>query len=303
MCKTIQYFGGGSYAPSGKLIKISDCVKWAQSNVEWSYKIYLLTMSTVLIKCLFLVVWFVHLDCQDYEDRPKLTTLNGHLILEAAKDKSIYLKVNGAKSGIYVQDMNLLHLSISDSGEEQQSGDSFEKYLSGPNGFLKRLERLENQATSPPASLVQNVTLLMRRVNRLSNRLATLQSQINNRLRDECQSAPCQNGGTCLNLQDGHHCLCPSNWEGRNCDVDVNECRNFAGTDRMEQRVSIDQDHMSVCAFRVGLEYIARGAPRIVLQETLKCVVMALVFLLLAEKASSAYAIKVGRKMPRELLA
>jgi cubilin len=203
--------------------------KIIQFNVDYIHG--LLTMSKILIKCLFLVVWFVHLDCQNYDERPKITTLNGHLILEAAKDKSIHLRINGPKSGIFVQDINLLHLSISNSDEQQQPGDSFEKYLIGPNGFLKRLERLESQRTSPTASVIQNITLLMRRVNRLSNRISILQTQISSRLRDECQSAPCQNGGTCLNLQDGHHCLCPSNWEGLNCDIDVNECRNFAGTD------------------------------------------------------------------------
>uniref|UniRef100_H3C2K1 EGF-like domain-containing protein n=1 Tax=Tetraodon nigroviridis TaxID=99883 RepID=H3C2K1_TETNG len=28
-----------------------------------------------------------------------------------------------------------------------------------------------------------------------------------------CSSNPCRNGGTCLNLLNSYHCLCPSNWE------------------------------------------------------------------------------------------
>uniref|UniRef100_A0A3Q2TAZ9 Cubilin n=1 Tax=Fundulus heteroclitus TaxID=8078 RepID=A0A3Q2TAZ9_FUNHE len=45
-----------------------------------------------------------------------------------------------------------------------------------------------------------------------------------------CSSNPCQNGGTCLNLLNSYHCLCPSNWAGPNCASDVNECQVFSGT-------------------------------------------------------------------------
>lgn len=30
---------------------------------------------------------------------------------------------------------------------------------------------------------------------------------------NECQSGPCQNGGTCEDLYDAYQCHCPSNWE------------------------------------------------------------------------------------------
>jgi jagged-like protein len=34
---------------------------------------------------------------------------------------------------------------------------------------------------------------------------------------DECASAPCQNGGTCVDLVDSFRCICPSGWEGNAC--------------------------------------------------------------------------------------
>lgn len=34
---------------------------------------------------------------------------------------------------------------------------------------------------------------------------------------DECASAPCQNGGTCVNLEDSFKCECPPAWEGNVC--------------------------------------------------------------------------------------
>lgn len=34
---------------------------------------------------------------------------------------------------------------------------------------------------------------------------------------DECASAPCQNGGTCVNQEDAFKCDCPQAWEGNVC--------------------------------------------------------------------------------------
>uniref|UniRef100_A0A669EKT9 Cubilin n=1 Tax=Oreochromis niloticus TaxID=8128 RepID=A0A669EKT9_ORENI len=48
--------------------------------------------------------------------------------------------------------------------------------------------------------------------------------------RVSCSSNPCQNGGTCLNLLNSYHCICPSNWGGPNCATDVNECQVYSGT-------------------------------------------------------------------------
>nr|CAD7455080.1 unnamed protein product [Timema tahoe] len=59
--------------------------------------------------------------------------------------------------------------------------------------------------------------------------------------RNECGSSPCLNGGTCEDKYSGFICRCPPNWEvssssivnysGPRCDMDVNECARFAGTD------------------------------------------------------------------------
>uniref|UniRef100_A0A3B3VLV2 Protein jagged-2-like n=1 Tax=Poecilia latipinna TaxID=48699 RepID=A0A3B3VLV2_9TELE len=41
---------------------------------------------------------------------------------------------------------------------------------------------------------------------------------------DECASAPCAHGGTCIDMENGFECLCPVQWTGKTCQIDINEC-------------------------------------------------------------------------------
>uniref|UniRef100_A0A3Q3W0B5 Cubilin n=1 Tax=Mola mola TaxID=94237 RepID=A0A3Q3W0B5_MOLML len=62
----------------------------------------------------------------------------------------------------------------------------------------------------------------------ITNKLNQLDSRVVQKT--SCSSNPCQNGGTCLNLLNSYHCVCPSNWAGPNCATDVDECREYSGT-------------------------------------------------------------------------
>lgn len=71
-------------------------------------------------------------------------------------------------------------------------------------------------------------------------------------LENECQSNPCQNGGTCEDLYDAYQCHCPSNWEVRECRA-PGLCRHFAGIiyyggfrDRIVWRTSMNVQDFSV---------------------------------------------------------
>ncbi|XP_050561143.1 cubilin-like [Spodoptera frugiperda] len=188
-------------------------------------------MTSTLGKWLLLaVLCFVPLDGEIYQDRPKIKTSGGDLILEPALDKNIYLRPNGLKSNIFIGDINILKAKFSDDGTQYQPTTNDIPFNS-LNSILQRLDKLENKDTALPSDLLFNITLIWRRVNNIHRKVLSLQSQLESRNRDECESHPCEHGGTCLNLANGYHCLCPPNWEGRDCDVDVNECRNFAGTD------------------------------------------------------------------------
>uniref|UniRef100_A0A0M3ING7 Cubilin n=1 Tax=Ascaris lumbricoides TaxID=6252 RepID=A0A0M3ING7_ASCLU len=48
--------------------------------------------------------------------------------------------------------------------------------------------------------------------------------------KDECAEAPCQNGGTCVDLYNKFLCICPSSYEGAVCESRVDECALYEGT-------------------------------------------------------------------------
>uniref|UniRef100_A0A8C0FEB1 Cubilin n=1 Tax=Bubo bubo TaxID=30461 RepID=A0A8C0FEB1_BUBBB len=64
----------------------------------------------------------------------------------------------------------------------------------------------------------------------VSQQVALLTSKVSHALVKACSSNPCKNSGTCVNSLDGFFCLCPSNWQGPLCSVDVNECQIYSGT-------------------------------------------------------------------------
>jgi len=35
---------------------------------------------------------------------------------------------------------------------------------------------------------------------------------------DECQSSPCLNGATCVDLENGYRCQCAEGWQGDTCE-------------------------------------------------------------------------------------
>uniref|UniRef100_A0A182INM1 Uncharacterized protein n=1 Tax=Anopheles atroparvus TaxID=41427 RepID=A0A182INM1_ANOAO len=180
------------------------------------------------------------------DDQAKIFATNGHIIFESAQDKNItfYMKGSGHLNigGISVDQMLPTLSKMLVDGRPGPDGQAFlpggnvaeqvqllAAYVSGPFGLIKRVVALEQQSSSSNATQTPpRIGALARRVKAVETKLAALMTSL---LVNRCASGPCQNGGTCLSSYDAFQCLCPSNWEGPTCNVDVNECARFAGTE------------------------------------------------------------------------
>lgn len=99
------------------------------------------------------------------------------------------------------------------------------------NDIRSRLTTLENNdSTSNRRNRNQN-----RAIRRVRNRVSDLEENVQSLqqllTQNECNSNPCRNGGSCVDRYNGFFCQCPPAWKGAFCDVDVNECSEYAGTD------------------------------------------------------------------------
>nr|CAD7261777.1 unnamed protein product [Timema shepardi] len=176
--------------------------------------------------------------------RPRIVTEHGHLYLISGENRNITLRTSG-RGYVNLNDENLVQLSsmarnASETVERirrnvlvtfQQSLSDLRSTLNGRQGIARRVAVIEASINngsigagrgSPAAGGGgAGLTTLERQVRQIVNLLN----------RNECGSSPCLNGGTCEDKYSGFICRCPPNWEGPRCDIDVNECARFAGTD------------------------------------------------------------------------
>ncbi|XP_076766726.1 cubilin [Xylocopa sonorina] len=199
-----------------------------------------------LLTCLgFCAAWM--------DDRPVLESRDGNLFISAAKDRNITLKVLG-DGYVNVNKINLLHVATAAESatrlierwktgylaEVESNVQRLTQIVEGPDGLEKRINMMrgfgDGNTTLPPGIWSRNdstmmsfkIRMLNQRVRRVEEKVKSIELKLTY---NECLSNPCLNGGTCQDLYEGYQCHCPSNWEGPNCVVDVNECVRLLGTD------------------------------------------------------------------------
>ncbi|KAG5868452.1 hypothetical protein JTB14_037841 [Gonioctena quinquepunctata] len=171
---------------------------------------------------------------KNYDQRPRIYTLDGHLRISAAPYRNISFSTTGGTSGVSINNVDI----VTTLNKAQQATRLLENYQRSLSIYSERLENLEQRPIDP--ILLTNSTnstnivtsLSFRRLNRrvlmINMEIRSLESLL---YKDECTSNPCHNGGTCQDMFNDFICQCPQGWEGPDCSVDVNECSRFAGTD------------------------------------------------------------------------
>ncbi|XP_050435751.1 cubilin [Adelges cooleyi] len=183
-----------------------------------------------------------------YSNQPRFRSENGHLFIESATNHNISLVTKG--QGYVNMNGENLHHVISLAREAWDTVESFRAndlqvfaeslknlaaLLEGPRSLTNRLTSLEMHFfNSTPTTgtakgkEVGNPVKFGMRLSNLEKKVSNLVSLLSV---SECLSNPCQNGGTCLDQYNGFQCNCPQNWQGRLCEIDVDECVRFMHTE------------------------------------------------------------------------
>lgn len=66
---------------------------------------------------------------------------------------------------------------------------------------------------------------------------------------DECESSPCKNGATCVDLVNNYQCNCAAGFSGPNCEIDIDECAN---SPCQNGGICIDKINEFYCACEAG---------------------------------------------------
>lgn len=184
-------------------------------------------------------------------DRPRIATRNGHLTIQAGQDKNIEFQTKGSRGSVVINGHKLDQLlelakafSKSSKGDaKSKNGTNYETLLNSVYSSGERISRLERdfvQLQTRLTELTERNKRLSRKLGRRSQALKKIAKQQDDILvklkRNDCLDpdsgqARCKNGATCIDAFDGFKCLCPDNWEGASCEIDVDECAKYRGTE------------------------------------------------------------------------
>ncbi|XP_071787824.1 cubilin-like isoform X2 [Asterias amurensis] len=165
----------------------------------------------------------------DVSNQPKMVTDQGHLTFQTGDNHNITFKTSGS-GRVVMGDYDLL--AVVDMVKDNAAAIKDLNNGETPDNVQQQLDQINADLTA----LQSRVTALEGTGSgNLDTRVATLEQQVqtltNNLNLNECQTNPCQHGGTCVNLYQGYQCRCVPGWTGTTCSDDVNECATISGTE------------------------------------------------------------------------
>jgi len=200
-----------------------------------------------------------------FAGRPRISSRNGHLIIESSQDKNIEFRSGGARGSVLLNGQRMEQLfgvarAFASNSRRLGSLLGLQNETSSANGTQDSLEQqydlllasvlesgrklgqleaangeLRKEASVARRQLAELKTRVAKRGRKLK-RLAEQQEAMNRTLREnncvDARGQPvCLNGGVCVDLYASFKCLCPKEWEGERCELDVDECSTLANTD------------------------------------------------------------------------
>ncbi|CAG2112441.1 unnamed protein product, partial [Medioppia subpectinata] len=183
--------------------------------------------------------------------RPRIVVKDGHIIFETAINKNITFRSSGGgRITVDGQDMTRIAELARGANLDSMSGSKVAQLQDGVDQLKTQYSNLVSAVvemrskqlafndstnklnqilgTGSNALTPGTVRRALRKIQRIDTSLNQLTQLLE---KNECDSNPCRNGGTCVDTYNGFICKCPTTWEGVTCDTDVNECLRFVGTE------------------------------------------------------------------------
>lgn len=194
-----------------------------------------------------------------FPSRPRIQSRNGHLVIEASQDKNIEFKTRGSRGSVTINGLKIDQLIAVTQAfgklnqvdglsqlrdlDGSSKGTVYEQSLRKLHGAANRISSLEKSVSDLEAQVSELITTTKKLTNQMARRkkqandLSKKQTRIIATLKrndcfDQDSGQPiCKHGASCIDSYESFKCLCPSNYEGPTCELDVNECLQFRGTD------------------------------------------------------------------------
>ncbi|KAL3252571.1 hypothetical protein MRX96_054871, partial [Rhipicephalus microplus] len=171
---------------------------------------------------------------------PRIVLDNGNMVFQVPSAKNISFRTSSGRGGIFLNGRDVAEVlaKVSEAARtiepiaantQLQTLTETVETVTTLRSQMSQLSTKCQQLQTKVRRLEANLTRVVRvPINRLVTAIRRLRTGLN---QNSCASNPCSHGGTCIGRFNAFTCICPPSWEGLRCEVDVDECSHWAGSD------------------------------------------------------------------------